>query len=77
MLYSPIHIGIQSSQERRWQARGSECAIPNGDFEPRESGFSEGLALEPELQQRVFESEDAKEGLRANLEKRKPSFEGR
>jgi enoyl-CoA hydratase len=42
-----------------------------------ESGFSEGLALERELQQRLFESEDAKEGLNANLEKRKPHFSGR
>ena len=42
-----------------------------------ESGFSEGLALERELQQRLFESDDAKEGLLANLEKRKPNFEGR
>jgi enoyl-CoA hydratase/carnithine racemase len=42
-----------------------------------ESGFAEGLALERELQQRLFESEDAKEGWRANLEKRKPNFEGR
>lgn len=42
-----------------------------------ESGFAEGLALERELQQRLFESEDAKEGLRANLAKRKPTFEGR
>ncbi len=42
-----------------------------------EAGFSEGLALERELQQRLFESEDAKEGLRAHLEKRKPAFEGR
>jgi enoyl-CoA hydratase len=42
-----------------------------------ESGFSEGLALERELQQRLFESEDAKEGLQANLEKRKPNFSGR
>jgi enoyl-CoA hydratase len=42
-----------------------------------ESGFSEGLALERELQQRLFESDDAKEGLRANLEKRKPEFTGR
>jgi enoyl-CoA hydratase len=41
-----------------------------------ESGFSEGLALERELQQRLFESEDAKEGLRANLEKRRPNFSG-
>jgi enoyl-CoA hydratase len=42
-----------------------------------ESGFNEGLALERELQQRLFESDDAKEGLRANLEKRKPDFSGR
>ena len=42
-----------------------------------ESGFSEGLALERELQQRLFESEDAREGLNANLEKRKPNFSGR
>jgi len=42
-----------------------------------ESGFSEGLALERELQQRLFESDDAKEGLKANLEKRKPDFSGR
>jgi enoyl-CoA hydratase/carnithine racemase len=42
-----------------------------------ESGFTEGLALERELQQRLFESDDAKEGLRANLEKRKPDFSGR
>ncbi|HJU42771.1 MAG TPA: enoyl-CoA hydratase/isomerase family protein [Vicinamibacterales bacterium] len=42
-----------------------------------ESGFAEGLALERELQQRLFESEDAKEGLRANVEKRKPDFSGR
>ncbi|HYB93554.1 MAG TPA: enoyl-CoA hydratase/isomerase family protein [Vicinamibacterales bacterium] len=42
-----------------------------------ESGFSEGLALERELQQRLFESEDAKEGLKANLDKRKATFSGR
>jgi len=42
-----------------------------------ESGFSEGLALERELQQRLFESDDAREGLQANLEKRKANFSGR
>jgi len=42
-----------------------------------EAGFTEGLALERELQQRLFESDDAKEGLNANLEKRKPNFSGR
>jgi enoyl-CoA hydratase/carnithine racemase len=38
--------------------------------------LSDGLALERELQQRLFESEDAKEGLAASLEKRKAAFKG-
>jgi enoyl-CoA hydratase len=42
-----------------------------------EVGFNDALALERELQQELFESEDAKEGLSAYLEKRKPSFTGR
>ena len=41
-----------------------------------EAGFGEGLALERELQQLLFDSEDAKEGIAANLEKRKPEFSG-
>jgi len=36
--------------------------------------FSEGLALERELQQQLFQSEDAREGLAAYLEKRVPKF---
>ena len=42
-----------------------------------EAGFSEGLSIERELQQLLFQSEDAKEGLAASLEKRKPHFHGR
>ncbi|MEZ5283509.1 MAG: enoyl-CoA hydratase-related protein [Vicinamibacterales bacterium] len=42
-----------------------------------EMGFQDALALERELQQRLFESADAAEGIRANLEKRKPVFTGR
>ncbi|MFQ5777602.1 MAG: enoyl-CoA hydratase/isomerase family protein [Terriglobia bacterium] len=39
-----------------------------------EVGFAEGLALERELQQLLFQSEDAKEGLNAYIEKRQPKF---
>jgi enoyl-CoA hydratase/carnithine racemase len=42
-----------------------------------EVGFHEGLAIERELQQQLFQSEDAKEGLNAYLEKRKPQFKGK
>lgn len=42
-----------------------------------EMGFSEGLALERELQQRLFESEDAAEGIHAYNGKRPPVFKGR
>lgn len=39
--------------------------------------FSEGLAFERELQQRLFESDDAAEGITAYVEKRQPQFRGR
>ena len=42
-----------------------------------EAGFLEGLAIERELQQLLFQGEDAKEGIAANLGKRKPQFSGR
>jgi enoyl-CoA hydratase len=42
-----------------------------------EVSLAEGLALERELQQLLFQAEDASEGIRANLEKRSASFKGR
>jgi len=42
-----------------------------------EVGFAEGLALERELQQLLFTSEDAKEGIAAYVGKRQPQFKGK
>jgi enoyl-CoA hydratase/carnithine racemase len=39
--------------------------------------FTEGLALERELQQQLFESEDAREGIAAHVAKRAAAFKGR
>jgi enoyl-CoA hydratase/carnithine racemase len=39
--------------------------------------FESALALERELQQQLFQSEDAKEGLDAYVNKRKPIFKGK
>jgi enoyl-CoA hydratase/carnithine racemase len=42
-----------------------------------EISFESALAFERELQQQLFQSEDAKEGLDAYVNKRKPEFKGR
>jgi enoyl-CoA hydratase/carnithine racemase len=42
-----------------------------------EMSLDHGLALERELQQALFNSDDAKEGLAAFTQKRKPNFRGR
>ncbi len=42
-----------------------------------EMPFAEGLALERELQQHLFQSEDAHEGLTAYIEKRTPKFKAK
>src|SRR6185436_7262226 len=42
-----------------------------------EVSFESAIALERELQQQLFQGEDAKEGLDAYVNKRKPQFKGR
>ena len=42
-----------------------------------EAGFLEGLSIERELQQLLFQGDDAREGIAANLEKRAARFTGR
>jgi len=51
--------------------------IKRSVLEGIEMPLTAGLALERELQNRLFVTEDAKEGLSAFVEKRKPSFKGR
>jgi enoyl-CoA hydratase/carnithine racemase len=40
-------------------------------------GFEQALALERELQAQLWASKDAKEGVKAYIEKRKPKFSAR
>lgn len=42
-----------------------------------EVGFGEALGIEREMQQLLFTSDDAKEGLKAYVEKRQPEFKGK
>jgi enoyl-CoA hydratase/carnithine racemase len=51
---------------------GIKRAVCSGSEVP----FESGLAIERELQQQLFQSQDAKEGLAAYVEKRTPSFTG-
>lgn len=52
-------------------------AIKRAVISGGEAGFGEGLALERELQQQLFQSADAREGLAAYVGKRRPVFEGK
>ena len=72
---------MRSSSTRGSSRRRTRPAAPSAASSARvqsglEAGFGEGLAIERELQQLLFQSEDAKEGIAANLEKRKPKFTG-
>ena len=59
------------------KAAGAVGRIKRSCIAGCEMGFKEALGLERELQQLLFTSEDAKEGMAAYIEKRKPEFRGR
>jgi enoyl-CoA hydratase len=59
------------------KAAGAVGRIKRAVVTGAEMPFAEALAFERELQQLLFEAEDAKEGVRAFVEKRSPRFEGK
>src|SRR2546425_11391670 len=59
------------------KAAGAVGRIKRAVVTGSEIPFNEALGLERELQQLLFISEDAKEGLAAYVEKRDPKFKGR
>jgi enoyl-CoA hydratase/carnithine racemase len=61
----PIRSALAVGQIKRSIQSGAECSL------------EQGLALERELQQRLFASQDAKEGFTAFTQKREPSFRAR
>ena len=59
------------------KAAGAVGRIKRSVQSGAEISFEAALALERELQQQLFQSEDAKEGLDAYVNKRKPQFRGK
>ena len=59
------------------KAAGAVGRIKRSVQSGAEIPFESALALERELQQQLFQSEDAKEGLDAYVNKRKPVFKGK
>jgi enoyl-CoA hydratase/carnithine racemase len=59
------------------KASGAVGRIKRAVVTGSEIPFGEALGIERELQQWLFTSEDAKEGLAAYVEKRAPNFKGK
>jgi enoyl-CoA hydratase/carnithine racemase len=59
------------------KASGAVGRIKRAVVTGAEVGFAEALGIERELQQLLFQSEDAREGLDAYVGKRQPEFKGK
>ncbi|MBV8711537.1 MAG: enoyl-CoA hydratase/isomerase family protein [Solirubrobacterales bacterium] len=69
--------GVREYAERLATGPGlAIAAIKRCVHEGGELALANGLALEAELMEQLFRSQDASEGLRAFVEKRKPAFVG-
>ena len=78
-VYPPDELWDKSMEYASTLANGPSRAvglIKRSVTEGLEVPLKQGLALERELQNRLFATQDAHEGLTARVEKRKPAFEG-
>ena len=72
-------FSLAAEMREAFSAEGLLAASPDFEYRPEQQEMAEmvGLALERELQAKLFSSADAKEGIAAFVEKRKPSFSGK
>ena len=78
-LYEPEQAGQQVQEFARRLASGARlatAAIKRCVHEGGQQALDQGLALEAELMEQLFHSQDAAEGLRAFVDKRRPEFVG-
>jgi enoyl-CoA hydratase/carnithine racemase len=78
-LYEPEQAAEQVRQFAQRLAAGAQlatAAIKRCVHEGGQLPLDQGLALEAELMQQLFASQDASEGLRAFVDKRRPEFVG-
>ncbi len=79
-LYPQLDLAAKTIEYARSIAEGASYAVGRIKLavnEGIELPLSEGLAVERRVIEQVFGSEDAKEGISAFMEKRKPAFRGR
>ena len=80
-----VHVLVLSGAGEKFFCAGADIAmlqqaedrIKRAVCSGLDMSMSEGLALERELQQQLFASSDAREGIAAHVEKRKAEFKGK